>query len=200
LSEIPAVLVFGDSGVDTGNNNYLPTLFRANYKPYGMNFPGGIPTGRFSDGKLIPDMFASILGLGETIPPFLQPNLSDDDLRKGACFASAAAGLDNQTLAYSGQTNMLEQPAYLAAYIERLTKNVGEQEAQRIVREALVIINAGNVDFIYNYYFMHTGRMLQYSVTQYQDLLLNNLQTLIKVSVPVPGNIRTRTETQFIKN
>ncbi|KAK7360241.1 hypothetical protein VNO77_02224 [Canavalia gladiata] len=30
----PAVIAFGDSILDTGNNNYIKTLFKANFKPY----------------------------------------------------------------------------------------------------------------------------------------------------------------------
>jgi hypothetical protein len=48
----PAMFVFGSSIVDVGNNNYLPGpgVPRAN-RPYnGIDFPGSIPTGRFSNG------------------------------------------------------------------------------------------------------------------------------------------------------
>lgn len=169
--------------MDTGNNNYLPTIFKANYKPYGINFPGRIPTGRFCDGKLVPDIMASKFGLGETVAPFLKPDLSDDEIRRGACFASAAAGLDNQTLYLTGRINLLDQPDYLAEYIKKLKKIVGEEEARRIVAEALVMINGGNVDFIYNYYYIRTGRSLEYTVLQYQDLLLKNIKLLIQVSI-----------------
>ncbi|KAL3518003.1 hypothetical protein ACH5RR_020592 [Cinchona calisaya] len=91
FSKIPAILVFGDSAVDTGNNNYIPTIFKANFPPYGMNYPGHIATGRHSDGKLIPDLLVSMQGAKNAVPPFLQPNLSDDELRTGVCFASAGA-------------------------------------------------------------------------------------------------------------
>ena len=51
------VLFFGDSYVDPGNNNVIPTLIKSNFPPYGTNFPpyGRNPTGRFSDGKILPD-------------------------------------------------------------------------------------------------------------------------------------------------
>lgn len=52
---IPAVFVFGDSIVDTGNNNGLKTIAKVNYPPYGKDFMGGIPTGRFSNGKVPSD-------------------------------------------------------------------------------------------------------------------------------------------------
>lgn len=57
---VPAVLVFGDSIMDTGNNNNnLITSARSNFPPYGQDFKGGIPTGRFCNGKVPSD----ILGL-----------------------------------------------------------------------------------------------------------------------------------------
>ena len=53
---VPAVFVFGDSIMDTGNNNKnLATTARCNYPPYGKDFKGGIPTGRFSNGKVPSD-------------------------------------------------------------------------------------------------------------------------------------------------
>lgn len=56
---IPAVIVFGDSVVDTGNNNYLKTIIKVNYPPYGKDFVGGDPTGRFSDGKVPSDLIGT---------------------------------------------------------------------------------------------------------------------------------------------
>lgn len=51
---VPAMFIFGDSLIDNGNNNNLPTFARANYFPYGIDFVGG-PTGRFSNGYTIID-------------------------------------------------------------------------------------------------------------------------------------------------
>lgn len=52
-----AVIVFGDSIVDTGNNNYLKTLLKCNYPPYGNDFIGRKATGRYSNGKVPSDLF-----------------------------------------------------------------------------------------------------------------------------------------------
>ena len=52
---MPALIAFGDSIVDTGNNNYLMTLVKANFPPYGREYPGHKATGRFSDGKISVD-------------------------------------------------------------------------------------------------------------------------------------------------
>ena len=49
-----ALFVFGDSLFDPGNNNYINTIGQANFPPYGETF-FKYPTGRFSDGRLIPD-------------------------------------------------------------------------------------------------------------------------------------------------
>ncbi|KAF0924487.1 hypothetical protein E2562_010134 [Oryza meyeriana var. granulata] len=36
---VPGVMNFGDSVVDVGNNNRLPTLVRTNFLPYSHDFP-----------------------------------------------------------------------------------------------------------------------------------------------------------------
>jgi hypothetical protein len=53
--QVPALVVFGDSTVDAGNNNYMDTIVKSNFLPYGMNFAGHVPTGRFTDGLLATD-------------------------------------------------------------------------------------------------------------------------------------------------
>ena len=48
--------IFGNSFVDAGNNNYLNGTIRtrSNFPPYGESF-FPIPTGRYCDGRIIPD-------------------------------------------------------------------------------------------------------------------------------------------------
>ncbi|RYR73707.1 hypothetical protein Ahy_A02g008183 [Arachis hypogaea] len=53
-----AFFVFGDSLVDSGNNNYLPTTARADTLPYGVDYPTHHPTGRFSNGFNLPDLIS----------------------------------------------------------------------------------------------------------------------------------------------
>jgi len=53
--QVPCFFIFGDSLVDNGNNNDILTLARANYQPYGVDFPQG-PTGRFSNGRTVVDV------------------------------------------------------------------------------------------------------------------------------------------------
>lgn len=51
---VPAMFVFGDSLIDNGNNNNIPSFAKANYFPYGIDFNGG-PTGRFCNGLTMVD-------------------------------------------------------------------------------------------------------------------------------------------------
>ncbi|CAI0555995.1 unnamed protein product [Linum tenue] len=51
------MFIFGDSLVEVGNNNYLSSIAKSNYFPYGVDFNRG-PTGRFCNGKT----FVDILG------------------------------------------------------------------------------------------------------------------------------------------
>ena len=52
---VPALIIFGDSDVDVGNNNHLSTFFKANFAPYGRDFASHQATGRFCNGKLVTD-------------------------------------------------------------------------------------------------------------------------------------------------
>lgn len=56
--QVPGLFIFGDSLVDNGNNNGLLTLARANYRPYGIDFPQGT-TGRFTNGRTFVDALGS---------------------------------------------------------------------------------------------------------------------------------------------
>ena len=63
-ARVPAMFVLGDSLVDVGNNNFLATIARANYLPYGTDL-NLRPTGRFSNGMNFIDL------LGKALSTFL---------------------------------------------------------------------------------------------------------------------------------
>ncbi|KAK0577092.1 hypothetical protein LWI29_027721 [Acer saccharum] len=89
---VPALFVFGDSLVDDGNNNFLSSIAKANYYPYGVDFDFGVPTGRFSNGKNFIDFIARMMGVAYP-PPFADPNTVGTRLLGGVNYASAAAGI-----------------------------------------------------------------------------------------------------------
>ncbi|KAG2308609.1 hypothetical protein Bca52824_028357 [Brassica carinata] len=75
---------------------------------------------RFSNGKLISDVIASNLNIKEFVPPFLQPNISDQGIVTGVCFASAGAGYDDRTSLSSKAIPVSKQPSMFKDYIARL--------------------------------------------------------------------------------
>ncbi|KAE8729077.1 putative GDSL-like Lipase/Acylhydrolase family protein [Hibiscus syriacus] len=156
-----SILVFGDSTVDTGNNNFIDTVFKANHLPYGQDFPGHSPTGRFSNGKLIPDFVASFLGIKQTVPPSLDPNLSNDDLRTGVSFASAGSGYDELTTVLTGAIPVPKQLDQFKSYIAKLSRIFGNNEARNIIEKSLAIISAGTNDFGFNYYLLPMRKQRQ---------------------------------------
>ncbi|KAJ6763723.1 GDSL ESTERASE/LIPASE [Salix purpurea] len=181
LPKFSGILIFGDSTVDTGNKNYVKTMFRGDHPPYGQDFPDHVPTGRFSNGKLIPDLAASILGMKETVPPFLNRSLTDDDIRTGVCFASAGSGYDEMTTAVAGAIPMYEQLELFKNYITRLKGIVGVKEARKILGGALIIVSSGTNDLVFNYYDIPTRRYQFNTISGYHDFLLNSLQSFVQV-------------------
>jgi len=57
--KVPGMFVFGDSLAEVGNNNYLSTLAKSNFYPYGIDY-NGRPTGRFSNGKSLVDFIGKL--------------------------------------------------------------------------------------------------------------------------------------------
>ncbi|KAE8731078.1 GDSL esterase/lipase [Hibiscus syriacus] len=94
---VPALIIFGDSVVDVGNNNNLNTPIKANFPPYGRDFVTHRPTGGFCNGKLATDFTAEYLGFMSYPPAYLSQDARGNALLTGANFASAASGLYDRT-------------------------------------------------------------------------------------------------------
>ncbi|KAF3559114.1 hypothetical protein F2Q69_00017080, partial [Brassica cretica] len=115
----------------------------------------------------------------QLVPPFLQPNLSDQEILTGVCFASAGADYDDLTSLSTQAIPVSEQPNMFKSYIARLKSIVGDKKAMEIVNNALVVISAGTNDFILNYYTIPTRRLQYHHVSSYQDFILKRLDNLI---------------------
>lgn len=177
--KVPAIIVFGDSSVDTGNNNFIPTIARSNFWPYGSDYADGLPTGRFSNGRLATDFISEAFGLPPTIPAYLDTNITIDQLATGVSFASAATGLDNATAGVLSVITIGEQLEYFKEYKERLKIAKGEAKANEIIGEALYIWSIGTNDFIENYYNL-LERRLQYTAPEYEAYLLGLAEAAIR--------------------
>lgn len=176
---VPAILVFGDSIVDTGNNNAVLTLTKSNFEPYGKDLNGGVPTGRFSNGRIPTDLVASRLGLKDLVPAYLGTDLTDDDLLTGVSFASGGTGYDPLTSTLVAVLPMQEELNLFAEYKERLAGVVGGAAAAGIVAESLFLVCAGTDDIANNYYLAPV-RPLQYDISAYVDFLVQQACDFMK--------------------
>ncbi|XP_009786862.1 GDSL esterase/lipase EXL3-like [Nicotiana sylvestris] len=173
-----AVFAFGDSIVDQGNNNYLKTLIKCNFQPYGKDFMGGMPTGRFSNGKTPADLIAEELGIKELMPAYSDPNLKSEDIKTGVSFASGGCGYDPQTATIVAAIPLSTQLTQFKEYIVKLKGLVGEEEANYILKNSLFMVVAGTDDLA-NTYFT-AGIHLKQDINSYTDLMVAEASKFLK--------------------
>ncbi|KAJ4833288.1 hypothetical protein Tsubulata_013221 [Turnera subulata] len=176
---VPAIITFGDSAVDVGNNDYLPTLFKANYPPYGRDFVNHKPTGRFCNGKLATDITAETLGFKTYPPAYLSPEASGKNLLIGANFASAASGYDDKAAIVNHAIPLTQQLQYFKEYKGKLAKVAGSNKSDTIIKGALYLLSAGSSDFVQNYY-VNPYLNKVYTADQYGSYLVGAFTTFIK--------------------
>ncbi|WJX42275.1 hypothetical protein P8452_29525 [Trifolium repens] len=176
---IPALIAFGDSIMDTGNNNNIKTIVKCNFPPYGQDFKGGIPTGRFCNGKNPSDLIAEEFGIKELLPAYLDPNLKPSDLPTGVCFASGASGYDPLTPKLVSVISMSEQLEMFKEYLGKLKGVVGEKKKNYIIANTLFIVVAGSDDLA-NTYFTTRTPQLHYDVPAYTDLMVSKASEFVK--------------------
>ncbi|XP_047316987.1 GDSL esterase/lipase APG-like [Impatiens glandulifera] len=176
---VPAIITFGDSAVDVGNNDYLATIFKADYPPYGRDFANEKPTGRFCNGKLATDLTADTLGFQTYPPAYLSPEASGKKLLIGANFASAASGYDDKTAYLSHAISLSQQLEYYKEYQGKLAAVAGEEKAASILKEALYLVSFGSSDFIQNYY-VNPWLYKVYTPDQYSSYLVTIFSGFIK--------------------
>ncbi|PNS90060.1 hypothetical protein POPTR_019G024700v4 [Populus trichocarpa] len=179
-AEARAFFVFGDSLVDSGNNNYLATTARADSPPYGIDYPSHRPTGRFSNGLNIPDLISKRIG-SESVLPYLSPELRGQRLLNGANFASAGIGILNDTgVQFINIIRMYRQLEYFQEYQRRARALVGVDQTERLVKGALVLITVGGNDFVNNYYLIpYSARSRQFSVPNYVKYLISEYEKIL---------------------
>ncbi|XP_076949243.1 GDSL esterase/lipase At5g42170-like [Bidens hawaiensis] len=176
---IPALIAFGDSILDQGNNNYIPTFIRANFPPYGANFLGGKATGRFSNAKTPVDLIAEKINVKQYVPPYLDPFIEDEDFITGVSFASGATGLDPLTATINMVIPMVDQLQMFSNYIRKLEVLVGKVEANNIVNNSLYLVATGSDDFVDDY-FTYPMRRIQYDLPAYTNFLVSEASTFIQ--------------------
>ncbi|KAJ9675066.1 hypothetical protein PVL29_024140 [Vitis rotundifolia] len=174
---VPALIVFGDSIVDPGNNNHLVTVAKGNFPPYGRDFIGGIPTGRFSNGKIPSDFIAEELGIKEIVPAYLDPTLQPSDLLTGVSFASGASGYDPLTSKIPSVLSLSDQLEMFKEYTGKLKAMVGEERTNTILSKSLFLVVQSSNDIASTYF---TVRREQYDFASYADLLVTWASSFFK--------------------
>ncbi|KAF8377799.1 hypothetical protein HHK36_031184 [Tetracentron sinense] len=175
---IPAAIVFGDSIVDPGNNNYLQTTVQCNFPPYGRDFKGGISTGRFGNGKVPSDLLAEELGIKELLPAYLDPTLQIQDLLTGVSFASGGSGFDPLTAEIVSVLSLTDQLELFKEYIGKLKVAIGEDRTTNILSKSIFIVCTGSDD-IANTYFT-TPLRRDYDVPAYTDLMVRSASSFLQ--------------------
>ncbi|KAL3513463.1 hypothetical protein ACH5RR_026180 [Cinchona calisaya] len=149
---VSCFFIFGDSLVDNGNNNGLLTLARANYMPYGIDFPQGA-TGRFTNGRTYVDILAQLLGFPNYIPPYAR--IRGRAVLQGANYASGAAGIRDETGNNLGDhTSMNQQVAKFGTTVELLRRYFrGDNMALgNYLSKCLFYSGMGSNDYLNNYF------------------------------------------------
>ncbi|KAM0919174.1 hypothetical protein ACQ4PT_008376 [Festuca glaucescens] len=153
--QVPCYFVFGDSLVDNGNNNDIASLARANYPPYGIDFPAGA-TGRFSNGLTTVDAISRLLGFDDYIPAFA--GASNDQLLSGG-----------QRISFGGQLQNYQTA------VQQLVSILGDEDsAASHLSQCIFTVGMGSNDYLNNYFMpavYATSR--QYTPEQYADVLAN---------------------------
>ncbi|XP_016495817.2 GDSL esterase/lipase At5g08460-like [Nicotiana tabacum] len=174
VPQFTALFAFGDSLIDPGNNNYLPhSLAKANFVPYGVDFIG--PTGRFCNGRTMIDYLGDLVGL-PLIPAYTATITMGSDFSKGVNYASAAAGILDETGKSLGERFSLNQQIQnFEDTLDQLKQQMEEQDLSYYLAKSLVVMNLGNNDYINNYLqpSLYTTSS-NYKPRDYADLLIKH--------------------------
>ncbi|KAL5704084.1 hypothetical protein ACHQM5_022557 [Ranunculus cassubicifolius] len=172
---VPGFFIFGDSLVDNGNNNRILSLARANYMPYGIDFPAGV-TGRFTNGRTVVDVLAQLLGFPNVIPSYVEAR--GIAMVRGVNYASGASGIRDETGDNLGAHISLNQQ------LQNFGRTV--QEIRRIFRrnetglveylsKCIFYVGMGSNDYLNNYYMPNSyTTSARYTSKAYATVLLQD--------------------------
>ncbi|EFJ31843.1 hypothetical protein SELMODRAFT_408115 [Selaginella moellendorffii] len=139
---VQGLFVFGDSALDGGQNTYIPgSKIVSAIPPYGKTYFSK-PTGRWTDGRTIADFLAQALGL-PLLPPFLEPGAN---FSSGVNFASAGAGLLDETNAHQGVISMKQQLRQFRNVTNEYKKEKGVEFTNQLLRNSVALFSMGAND------------------------------------------------------
>ncbi|CAK7338954.1 unnamed protein product [Dovyalis caffra] len=181
--DVVALFVFGDSLYDVGNNNYLKNAtVRLNITPYGETFFKH-PTGRASDGRLIPDFIAEFAKL-PLIPPYLQAG-GNHQFRNGVNFASGGAG----ALVETNQGLVMDLKTQLSNFKnleKQLRQKLGASEVKTLLSTAVYMFSIGTNDYL-SPIFTNSTVLQSYSREERVKMVIGNITTVIQEVYKIGG-------------
>ncbi|XP_050226886.1 GDSL esterase/lipase 7-like [Mercurialis annua] len=176
----PALYIFGDSLSDDGNNNFLPTVAKANFLPYGEIFPAGA-TGRFTNGRTVADFIAEFLKLSYP-PPSMSVKASSSIT--GVNYASGACGILPKTGSVFGKCLNLDEQLHkfkIRAKTEVPRQLKSKNETIKYLASSIFLFSIGSNDYLGNYLDpQHFDSSKRYSPQQFAQLLVYKLSHAFK--------------------
>ncbi|KAI4339389.1 hypothetical protein MLD38_024340 [Melastoma candidum] len=180
---VPALYVFGDSFVDAGNNNFLNTLAKTNFTPYGIDLYGKLPLGRATNGLTYADFIAEHLGLPPP-PPYL--SFEDAECRSkvttGINYASSSSGILNHTGSKAGKClSLSNQVAYFGKTVRHdLPRQIPLKEELKLhLEKSIILISIVGNDYTIGYLLDEEMRK-KHDIASYTKLLVHSLAAKVE--------------------
>ncbi|CAL5443695.1 unnamed protein product [Camellia sinensis] len=172
-----ALFVFGDSLFDPGNNQYIngSKPGASSYYPYGQTFFNH-PTGRLSDGRIVPDFIALFAKL-PMLTPYLQPG-GEHDFTAGTNFASAGACALDAPHPQMAAIDLNEQLSYFKKVEEWLKQKLGNEEAKKLLKRAVYLFSIGGNDY-FTLSSSYPNITLSYQ-KEYVGMVIGNLTNVLQ--------------------
>ncbi|KAG5520340.1 hypothetical protein RHGRI_033047 [Rhododendron griersonianum] len=173
--QVPGLFIFGDSLIDNGNNNDLPTLAKANFSPYGIDFPQGT-TGRFTNGRTYVDILAQLLGFPYYIPTYSR--IQGRTILRGANYASGAAGIRNESGKLLGaNVPMREQIARFGRTVQVISRRYFRGDYSGLMgylSKCIIVSGVGSNDYLNNYFMPSFSTSTVYTPKAFAASLLED--------------------------
>ncbi|KAB5513772.1 hypothetical protein DKX38_027678 [Salix brachista] len=176
-ASVPCYFIFGDSMVDSGNNNRLSTSAKVNYPPYGIDFPAG-PTGRFTNGKTLADIITELLGLKDYIQPFA--TATESEMMNGVNYASGSSGIRDEAGSNLGtHVGFNQQLNNHQVTISSLTKTLNDSTSAHL-NQCLYTVGIGSNDYINDYFLPCSATSTQYTPDEFAGVLIDHYSKQIR--------------------
>ncbi|XP_021775249.1 GDSL esterase/lipase At1g71250 [Chenopodium quinoa] len=172
-SPVSAIFAFGDSIVDSGNTNYLASIAKSNYWPYGCDFRQG-PSGRFCNGRTVIDILGERLAI-PYLPAFADPAAIGLRIIRGVNYASAGAGiLDVTSRHWGNRFSLSQQVLNFERSLDQLRNMMTGRNMTQYLEKSVAFLAFGTNDYINNYLMSSYDSSYNYRPPEFANLLLNS--------------------------